>query len=69
MDADLEKEQIGTLFVWWGHWKGGLGGRPPQKVFTYVPSKKKNKQPSVYIVIFMLCQVYLFVNAYRIGFR
>ena len=26
MDAYLRKEQIGTLFVWVGHWKGGLGG-------------------------------------------
>ena len=26
MDAYLKKEQIGTLFVWVGHWKGGLGG-------------------------------------------
>ena len=26
MDACLEKEQIGTLFVGWGHRKGGLGG-------------------------------------------
>ena len=26
MDAEFNKEQIGTLFVWWGHWKGGFGG-------------------------------------------
>jgi len=26
MDDYLKKEQIGTLFVWVGHWKGGLGG-------------------------------------------
>ena len=25
MDAE-SKKQNGTLFVWWGHWKGGLGG-------------------------------------------
>jgi len=44
MDDYLKKEQIGTLFVWVGHWKGGLGGGvpqgcPPQKVIV---SSKKN---------------------------
>ena len=45
MDAEFEKEQIGTLFVRVGALEGGFGGWvvpqgfPPQKV--YVPSKKK----------------------------
>ena len=26
MDAELKKEQIGTLLFGWGHWKGGLEG-------------------------------------------
>ena len=45
IDACLKKEQIGTLFVWFGapetglEGGGGQGG-PPQKV--YVPSKKKH---------------------------
>jgi len=27
IEAEFTKEQIGTVFfVWWGHWKGGLGG-------------------------------------------
>ena len=45
MDAYLDKEQIGTLFVWVGALEGGLGGLvpqgcPPQKV--NVSSKKKH---------------------------
>ena len=37
VDAHFKKEQIGTLFVWLGAWKGGWGWviperRPPQKV-------------------------------------
>jgi len=45
MDAEFEKEQIGTLFVWVGALEGGFGGWvvpqgcPPQKV--NVPSKRK----------------------------
>jgi len=37
MDADIKKEQIGTLFVWVGALEGGFGGwgvtqgAPPQK--------------------------------------
>jgi len=30
VDAEFKKEQIGTLFVWWGHWKGSWGGGGPQ---------------------------------------
>ena len=26
MDANLIKEQIGTLLFGWGHWKGGFRG-------------------------------------------
>ena len=43
IDAEIKKEQIGTLFVWVGALEGGFGGWvvppgcPPQKV--YVPSK------------------------------
>jgi len=45
LDGYTDGCRNGTLFVWVGHWKGGLGGAgvpqgcPPQKV--HVPSKKK----------------------------
>ena len=50
MDAEMKKEQIGTLFVWVGALEGGFGGwvvpqgAPPQKVDT--PSQKVINTPS-----------------------
>jgi len=50
MDAEFEKEQIGTLFAWVGALEGGFGGWlvpqgcPPQKV--YVSSKNKKWRAS-----------------------
>ncbi len=47
MDAYLKKEQIGTLFVQVGHWKGGLGGgwslkEVQPKNLTCLPKKKNS---------------------------
>jgi hypothetical protein len=59
MDADLEKEQIGTLFVWWGHWKGGLGvgwrGVHPKKYLPMCLPKRKISSP-LFTLLF-LCYV------------
>jgi hypothetical protein len=50
MDAEFQKEQNGTLFVWWGHWKGVLGeggplrGAHPKK-YTCRPKQKYKKHP------------------------
>jgi hypothetical protein len=46
MDADFKKEQFGTLFVWVGAWKGGLGGGWS---FRGVHPKKYTCLPSIEI--------------------
>ena len=52
INVKINKQQIGTLFVWVGALEGGFGGGgvpqgcPPQKV--YMPSKKAKKQPPAY---------------------
>jgi hypothetical protein len=46
MDANLIKEQIGTLLFGWGHWKGGFRGGGPSGVSTPKSIRAKNK-PSV----------------------
>jgi hypothetical protein len=30
MDTELKRSRLVPLLVWWGHWKGGLGGWGPQ---------------------------------------